>query len=389
MTQPTPKPKTAKSGAKPAAKNSERIAKVMARAGLCSRRDAESWIEQGRVSVNGQVIASPALNVTPQDLISVDGKELPKAERTRLFLHNKPRGLVTTHSDPEGRPTIFQSLPKSLPRLISVGRLDINTEGLLLLTNDGGLARTLELPQTGWLRRYRVRANGRIVQPQLDALRKGVTVNGVNYGPIEATLDREQGANVWLTFSIREGKNREVRNVLEHLGLQVNRLIRVSYGPFQLGDLADGAVEEVRTKHLREQLGEKLALLAHADFDGPISDWSPAARPKIARGKPTLGKSASGKTASATASSDKPAQEKRMQGKTEHKKPPRGKPILGKNAFGKAPRGKSVQGKPAQERSAQGKPSRGKFAFNQSGPQKPAGTKRRRPPSRYKGKRDS
>ena len=172
--------------------------------------------------------------------MAVDGKPLPKAERTRLFLYHKPRGLVTTHADPEGRPTIFGKLPKDLPRLISVGRLDLSTEGLLLLTNDGGLARVLELPETGWLRRYRVRAHGSVTQAQLDALRKGVTVDGVRYGEIEATLDRHQGANVWLTFAIREGKNREVRNVLEHLGLRVNRLIRVSFGPFQLGDLPEG-----------------------------------------------------------------------------------------------------------------------------------------------------
>ena len=170
--------------------------------------------------------------------MAVDGKPLPKAERTRLFLYHKPRGLVTTHSDPEGRPTIFGKLPKDLPRLIRVGRLDLSTEGLLLLTNDGGLARVLEFPETGWLRRYRVRAHGSVTQAQLDALRKGVTVDGVRYGEIEATLDRHQGANIWLTFAIREGKNREVRNVLEHLGLRVNRLIRVSFGPFQLGESA-------------------------------------------------------------------------------------------------------------------------------------------------------
>ena len=249
----------------------DRIAKVMARAGLCSRREAEAWIAGGRVSVNGAVISSPALNVTPKDTIAVDGKPLPKAERTRLFLYHKPRGLMTTHADPEKRPTIFEKLPKTMPRVVSVGRLDLNTEGLLLLTNDGGLARVLELPATGWLRRYRVRAHGAILQPQLDALRKGVTVDGVRYGAIEATVDRLQGANVWLTFAIREGKNREVRNVLEHLGLKVNRLIRISFGPFQLGDLAEGAVEEVRTRHLREQLGERIAEAAEADFTGPIS----------------------------------------------------------------------------------------------------------------------
>jgi 23S rRNA pseudouridine2605 synthase len=206
----------------------------------------------------------------------VDGKPLPKAERTRLFLYHKPRGLVTTHADPEGRPTIFGKLPKDLPRLISVGRLDLSTEGLLLLTNDGGLARVLELPETGWLRRYRVRAHGSVTQPQLDALRKGVTVDGVRYGEIEATIDRHQGANSWLTFAIREGKNREVRNVLEHLGLRVNRLIRVSFGPFQLGDLPEGSVEEIRTRHLREQLGERIASAANVDFTGPIVLHRPA-----------------------------------------------------------------------------------------------------------------
>jgi len=252
------------------AKSAARIAKVIARAGLCSRRDAEEWIAAGRVAVNGAAISSPALNVRPSDKITVDGAPLPQRERTRLFLYHKRRGLVTTHADPEGRPTIFNGLPKNLPRLISVGRLDFNTEGLLLLTNDGGLARVLELPQTGWLRRYRVRALGRVTQGQLDALRGGVEIGGIHYGPIEATFDREQGANVWLTIAIREGKNREVRNVMEHLGLKVNRLIRVSFGPFQLGELREGAVEEVRTRTLRDQLGERIAAQAGADFEGPI-----------------------------------------------------------------------------------------------------------------------
>jgi 23S rRNA pseudouridine2605 synthase len=265
-TLPRPEP------APPAApkKDTERVAKVIARAGLCSRRDAEDWIAAGRVSVNGAVIASPALNVTGQDSISVDGKPLPVRERTRLFLYHKPADLVTTNDDPQGRPTIFDALPKDLPRLLTVGRLDIGTEGLLLLTNDGGLARVLELPETGWLRRYRVRAHGEVRQDQLDSLRSGLTVDGIHYGPIEATLDRTQGANVWLTFSIREGKNREVRNVLGAIGLQVNRLIRVSFGPFQLADLAEGEVEEVKTRILREQLGDRVAQSAGCDFSGPI-----------------------------------------------------------------------------------------------------------------------
>jgi len=247
-------------------KAGERIAKVLARAGLASRRDAEEMVTQGRVTVNGRVINSPALDVTANDVVAVDGKALPPRERTRLFLYHKPRGLMTTHADPEGRPTVFDNLPEGLPRLISIGRLDFNTEGLLLLTNDGGLARKLELPDTGWLRRYRVRAHGDVTQAQLDELKKGVEVDGVKYGPIEATLERDQGANVWITFAIREGKNREVRNVMAHLGLEVNRLIRISYGPFQLGELAEGQVEEVKTRVLREQLGERVAKLAGADF---------------------------------------------------------------------------------------------------------------------------
>jgi 23S rRNA pseudouridine2605 synthase len=254
----------------PKKKTSERIAKVMARAGLASRRDAEEWITQGRVTVNGRVINSPALDVTGNDVIAIDGKPLPPRERTRLFMFHKPRGLMTTHADPEGRPTVFDNLPEGLPRLISIGRLDFNTEGLLLLTNDGGLARALELPDTGWLRRYRVRAHGEVTQGQLDELKKGVEVDGVKYGSIDATLERDQGANVWLVFAIREGKNREVRNVMAHLGLEVNRLIRVSYGPFQLGELEEGKVEEVKTRVLREQLGEKIAALAGADFNRPM-----------------------------------------------------------------------------------------------------------------------
>ncbi|TQF39741.1 pseudouridine synthase [Bradyrhizobium sp. UNPF46] len=250
-------------------KAGERIAKVLARAGLASRRDAEEMVTQGRVTVNGRVINSPALDITKNDVVLVDGKPLPERERTRLFLYHKPRGLMTTHDDPEGRPTVFDNLPEGLPRLISVGRLDFNTEGLLLLTNDGGLARTLELPDTGWLRRYRVRAHGDVTQAQLDELKGGIEIEGVKYGPIDATLERDQGANVWLVFAIREGKNREVRNVCAHLGLEVNRLIRVSYGPFQLGEVPEGQVEEIRSRVLRDQLGEKIIEKSGAQFDVP------------------------------------------------------------------------------------------------------------------------
>ncbi len=234
----------------------DRIAKVLARAGVCSRRDAERMIEAGRIKVNGVVLTSPALNVTAKDKILVDGQPLPIKEPTRLWRYHKERGKVTTARDPEGRPTVFDALPKDLPRVISIGRLDVNTEGLLLLTNDGELARKLELPSTGWARRYRVRAHGRTDQAKLDALQKGIEVEGVRYGPIQARLEREQGANVWISMTLREGKNREIKRVLEHLGLDVNRLIRTSYGPFQLGDLKDGMVQEVPQRILMDQLGE-------------------------------------------------------------------------------------------------------------------------------------
>ena len=235
-----------------------RIAKAMARAGLCSRRDAERWIEAGRVSVNGEVLKSPARDVNASDRILVDGKPLPAAEPVRLWRYHKPRGLVTTHRDPQGRPTVFEKLPPEMPRVVSIGRLDFNTEGLLLLTNDGALARHLELPSTGWLRRYRVRAHGRVAQDSLDKLKDGIEIEGVRYGPIEATLDKEQGANVWLSIGLREGKNREVRKILSTLALDVNRLIRISFGPFQLLELQPGAVEAVRRRVLAEQLGPRL-----------------------------------------------------------------------------------------------------------------------------------
>ncbi|TBB26170.1 pseudouridine synthase [Rhizobium ruizarguesonis] len=248
----------------------ERISKVMARAGVASRRDIERMIMEGRVTLNGRVLETPVVNVTLADRIEVDSVPIRGIERTRLWLYHKPTGLVTTNADPEGRPTVFDNLPEELPRVMSIGRLDINTEGLLLLTNDGGLARALELPATGWLRRYRVRAHGEIDQDALDKLKDGIAVDGVLYGSIEATLDRTQGSNVWITMGLREGKNREIKNVLGALGLDVNRLIRISYGPFQLGDLPEGHVIEVRGRTLRDQLGPRLIEEAKANFDAPI-----------------------------------------------------------------------------------------------------------------------
>ena len=233
----------------------ERIAKRIARAGLCSRREAERWIEAGRVSVNGKMLDSPACIVTDKDDIQVDGQTLPGKEETRLFLYHKPAGLVTTNKDEKSRDTVFDKLPDALPRVVSVGRLDMNTEGLLLLTNDGELARYLELPATGWKRRYRVRVHGKIDEERLKSLKKGITIEGVHYKSIEAALDSVQGANSWLTMVLKEGKNREIRRVMEALGLQVNRLIRTSYGPFNLGKLPKGAVEEVPDKTLKHQIG--------------------------------------------------------------------------------------------------------------------------------------
>ncbi len=237
-------------------KTGERIAKVLARAGVASRREAEAIILAGRVAVNGKRIDSPALNVGPGARITVDGKPLPEAEPARLWLYHKPLGLVTTTKDEEGRPTVFENLPEGLPRVMSVGRLDLNSEGLLLLTNDGGLKRKLELPSTGWLRKYRVRVNGTPNDTVLAPLRDGVVVEGERFQPMIVSIDRQQGANAWLTIGIREGRNREIRRALAHVGLSVNRLIRVSYGPFQLGTLERGAVEEVKRRVLREQLGE-------------------------------------------------------------------------------------------------------------------------------------
>lgn len=238
----------------------ERVAKALARAGVASRRDVEKLIEAGRVALNGAVLTTPAVKVEPGDILTVDGEVVEQAEPTRVFRYHKPVDLLTTHKDPKGRPTVFDALPPGLPRLISVGRLDINSEGLLLLTNDGELARALEQPTTGLVRRYRVRARGRITQPELDKLKDGVVVEGVQYGPIDAKIDKAkegpQGANIWLTVVLAEGKNREVRRVLKSLGLLVGRLIRLSYGPFSLGTLEMGHIEEVGPRVIREQLAE-------------------------------------------------------------------------------------------------------------------------------------
>lgn len=245
--KPAPKPATPPAG--------ERIAKVLSRAGVASRREAERLIEAGEVAVNGKVIDSPALNVTAADRITVHGKPLAPPEPARLWLYYKPDGLVTSASDEKGRDTVFDHLPEDMPRVMSVGRLDLNSEGLLLLTNDGGLKRRLELPSTGWLRKYRVRVKGNPTDPDLDPLRRGITVDGELFQPMQVALDRHQGANAWLTVGLREGKNREIRRAMDAIGLAVNRLIRVSYGPFRLGELEPGQVEEVRPKVLRDQLG--------------------------------------------------------------------------------------------------------------------------------------
>jgi 23S rRNA pseudouridine2605 synthase len=270
-------------------RDGERVAKVLARAGVASRRDVERLIEAGRVAVNGRTLTTPAVKVGAGDIVTLDGDVVSEAEPTRLWRYHKPAGLLTSHKDPQGRPTVFDNLPADMPRVISIGRLDLSSEGLLLLTNDGALSRALELPTTGWVRRYRARAHGRITQESLDRLKDGITVEGVHYGSIEARLDKAkegpQGANVWISVAITEGKNREVRRVLEAVGLKVNRLLRLSYGPFQLGALASGAVEEVGPRVIREQLEGLIAPENMPKGDrvpkpGPVA---PARRPSLAR----------------------------------------------------------------------------------------------------------
>jgi len=270
-----------------------RVAKMLARAGVASRREVERLIAAGRVALNGQVLTTPAVKVERGDTLTVDGAVVTEAEPARLFRYHKPVDLVTSHKDPQGRPTVFEHLPPGLPRLISVGRLDINSEGLLLLTNDGGLARALEMPATGIVRRYRARARGRVTQQRLDTLRQGIVVEGVQYGPIEATLDKAkegpQGANLWITLVLAEGKNREVRRVLEALGLKVNRLIRLSYGPFALGTLLPGEVEEVGPRVIREQLAQHIAPANLPQGDRPL--WKKrAAAPGPRRGAVEIGR---------------------------------------------------------------------------------------------------
>jgi 23S rRNA pseudouridine2605 synthase len=234
---------------------SERIARRLARAGVASRRAAEMLIAAGRVAVNGRIVEGPTLNVTAADVVTLDGRPVAAPAPARLWRYHKPAGLVTTERDEKGRDTVFAQLPAGMPRVVSVGRLDLSSEGLLLLTNDGALKRRLELPSTGWVRKYRVRARGAPDDAALEPLRRGMTVGGERFRPMSVAIDRQQGGNVWLTIGLREGRNREVRRALEAVGLTVNRLIRVSYGPFQLGDLKPGEVEEVRPKVLREQLG--------------------------------------------------------------------------------------------------------------------------------------
>ena len=318
----------------------ERIAKRLARAGVCSRRDAERWIAEGRVVVNGHRLDTPAVLVQPGDVVVVDGKPVAEPERTRVWRYHKPAGLMTTHKDPEGRPTVFERLPEDMPRVISVGRLDYASEGLLLLTNDGELARRLELPSNSWIRRYRVRVHGEVDPERLLELEKGVTVDGVRYGPIKALLDRQKGANAWVTVSIREGKNREVRRVFEHLGWPVLRLIRVAYGPFQLGSLEEGAVEEVPAKVFKEQLGLEQSKWAKVQADDhPQLPHAPGSR-KGGRARPQGGK-------------DRPFP-------------------AGDGARGKAPGSKAPGGKASTGKAPGGKPTK-------PGSEKPDANRRRKP----------
>jgi 23S rRNA pseudouridine2605 synthase len=361
-----------------AAPEGERVAKALARAGVASRREIERLIEAGRVALNGQVLTTPAVKVGPSDILTVDGAPVEAAEPARLFLYHKPPGLVTTHADPKGRPTVFQALPRGLPRLISVGRLDLNSEGLLLLTNDGGLSRALELPSTGLARCYRARARGRITQARLDALKDGIVVEGVQYGAIDATLDKAKegpaGANLWITLTLTEGKNREVRRVLEALGLSVNRLIRVAYGPFALGALERGAVEEVGPRALREQLGHLIAPGHQPKGDRPLYRPEPPAAQAPTR-RPQG-------TAIGRAYSPKPPREKPRPARgaaTEKPTSGRGEATRqGQKSFASrspTPDGKSTKAGPPRERAAGPRPTGPKGYGPKASGARPAGAR--------------
>ncbi len=375
----------------------ERIAKVLARAGVASRRSAEAMIAEGRVAVNGQVIDSPALNVSPRDKVTVDGKPLAAKEPVRLWLYHKPLGLVTSERDEKGRSTVFDNLPEGMPRVMSIGRLDLNSEGLLLLTNDGDLKRRLELPSTGWLRKYRVRVNGAPTEAMLAPLKQGVVIDGERFQPMMVTVDRQQGANAWLSIGIREGKNREIRRAMEAVGLTVNRLIRTAYGPFQLGELAAGAVEELRPRVLRDQLGlsaDEVATgraIAPAATPAPSTrakrppramsveaDLSPEGKPerkswgmkshggarKGPDGEPAKPRSWGSKSASAATQGTGPRDPARGKAPAERAsgdRPargdaprPQGKPASERPAPGKGPRGSAPPGKPSPDRGPRG-----------------------------------
>lgn len=295
-----------------------RIAKVLARAGVASRRESERMIAAGRVTLNGKILKTPAVTVTDSDVILVDNEPIAEAEPPRLWRYHKPAGLMTTHKDPEGRPTLFDNLPKGMPRVISVGRLDMTSEGLMLLTNDGELARQLELPSTAWARKYRARAYGRVTQEQLDTLKAGIKIDGIKTGPIEAEFERQQGDNAWINVTIREGKNREVRRALETLELKVNRLIRLAYGPFQLGELPKGEVDEVQRRVLRDQVGHMVDI--------------PKGRPTHAKTGPrTSGRKSAGK-ALADAATDAPIAVVKKGGRTFGKSSSASKPRAAKPA---------------------------------------------------------
>lgn len=358
----------------------DRIAKIIARAGLCSRRDAETWIMEGRVKLNGKKLTTPAVTVTQTDRIEVDGEPLPERERTRLWMYHKDRGVITAARDPEGRKVLREELPRELKNVHPVGRLDYNTEGLLLLTNDGALKRLLELPSTGWLRRYRVRAFGEAQEHVLAKARKGMNIEGVQYGPMDITVERQQGDNQWLSVGLREGKNREVKVVLGALGLQVNRLIRVSYGPFQLGELEAGAVQEIRSRVLRDQLTGKVFDNAGLDFEGPmrtpvVGSDKPAVPPKpekTGRGgsgnaplrKGQAGKGPAGKGPAGTGSTGKESRKPERSGVGPQQKGKAG--FVAKPKAGGRPGGKPG-GKPAGNRGPSTGPARGR------GPQKTRG----------------